>query len=334
MGILERIDARLSMICVVLGINADDIGAQLTGDINQARAILAGAAANATVGATAPVTTGAQTFGTPPVVPVSRLTVVQALAAGNVLTGNEVDEQGCFWDRNINTEKPAVTQKNIWKRGKNIDNTVYDNRIAEIKAQVNAERAAAATTTTTPATAPTTTAATTPSLPAVGGLPPLPGVPGAGLPPVPGVGLPPVPGAGTPTVSPARARCIELTNVLTERYEISFEAVQQLYIEMGSADGGLQNVPTTNMDALASRLNNWTQILDWIDEAQAAVLSLNGGDSSFTAIICQQLQVGTTDLADVAYSDIYRVYQGIHQYQNTLEQHWQKPLTAIKTLAG
>lgn len=318
MGLLEKIDHKLTLICLALNIALDTDASQI---IEQVAAKFAPveSAVIPVVAATTPEAVTAAMLGTAVVPPAPagtvRVTVKQALAAGAKLTGQELDEQGCYWDKDINTNVPAVTQKNIWKRGKNVDEVVYDNRIAQIKADVAATGSAPAN--------------VAPITPAPAATLPLPGV----TPPPPAATLP-LPGVGAVHQSsledPIRKEIIASISLLTNKYEVDYSVIGVMLAEHGAKESNFVTLPDASYPAVAKKLNQWMQAYDLVDEADQAVRGMNGNDPTYLLTLMGQLQLGTNELATVQHTDYYRLYQNIHAYQNQLEAHFQKPLTGIK----
>lgn len=313
MGLLETVDHKLTLICLALNIALDtDTPSAVLQQAAKFEAV-PGVAATTPEAVTAAVlgTAAAAAVVPPPPAGTVRVTVKQALAVGAKLTGQEIDEQGCYWDKDINTNVPAVTQKNIWKRGKGIDDAVYDSRIAQIKADV-------AGSTPAPQAAPVPAATL-----------PLPGVAA----PAPAATLP-LPGVGAVHQSsledPIRKEIIALINLLTNKYEVDYSVIGVMLAENGAKDSNFVTLPDAAYPVVAKKLNQWTQAYDLIDEADQAVRGMNGNDPTYLLTLMGQLQLGTNELSTVQYGDYYRLYQNIHAYQNQLEAHFQKPLTAIK----
>lgn len=332
MGLLEKIDAKLSLICIAMNIDTSHLAF-----VEKAAAIKLSEAA-APLAANAVAEVAAQSAAALQVAPdaaaasapVNRKTVVEALAAGLKLTGHELDEQGVFWCAKINTSNPAVTLKNVWKRGKGIDDAVYDGRIAEIKAIVAAEKA------TTPAAA--APAATFPAVPgtnipaagaAVPGVPGVPGIPAAGA-AVPGV---PAAGFQSSLEDKTRKEIIQYANVLHHKYHVDYDTVGMLYGQMGAADHTFAAVPDANYPQLHAALNQWAILLDRIEETDTAVLALlKGSNGTYLIDILNQLNLGSNNLTTVYYAELPKVYTAVHQYLNVLEAHFSRPITPAKAV--
>lgn len=293
MGLLETILARLESIEAKLsaGVTPTPVAAavqEVIADMQQ-QALPTATAAPASAASVA--------------LPVNRVSVATAAElkayfdAGNQLTGNEIDAQGCYWSEKINTKVPAMTQKCVWKRGKGIDDAVYDAEIARIKADVAA--------TSSPVEAPAPT-------PAPASLP-LPGI-----------------GAAAPTVNPFRRKCVEATNALDKKYGVEFDTMSILFGELGSPTGMFGDLPDSATEQCYKILNGWAINIDNIEEADAAVKSMNGNDPTYLIQLMDQMQLGTRELATVDYRNLYRLYQAVHGYQNVLEKHFGKPVTPIK----
>lgn len=311
MGLLETILAKLESIEAKLSTGVAPVAAavqEVIADMQQQALPTATATAATTATAT----------------PVNRVSVATAAElkayfdAGNQLTGNEIDAQGCYWSEKINTKVPAMTQKCVWKRGKGVDEAVYDAEIARIKADV-------AATSSTVEAVPTTAApaVTAPSMPAVPGIP----VPGAAAPaslPLPGIG------AAAPAAKPFRRQCVEATNVLDKKYGIEFDTISIVFSELGSPTGMFIDLPDSATEQCFKVLNGWAINIDNIEEADAAVKSMNGNDPTYLIQLMDQMQLGTRELATVDYRNLYRLYQAVHGYQNVLEKHFGKPVTPIK----
>lgn len=319
MGLFEGIDHKLNLICAHLGLAPDQV--VTTASLPKFDAVpgIVAEAATPTVQGT---TAGAATVNvTTTALPVARITVKEALAAGKALTGNEIDEQGCYYDASIGTKVPAVTKKNIWKRGQNIEETVYEAKIAEIKAAVAAEKAAAPTTTTAVnphLSAANATANMTGTLPA----------PGAGL-PSPGA-LPGVPAVNTqPADNPLRAELIQLVNVLVDKYKVDYDVVSQLFTDNGSPDGTFPTLPEASFPIVKKLLNSWAQTIDLFDQAHADIGGMNGGDQTYLTTIMTQLNIGTTDLGYVSHDDIYKLYRSVANYRIVLQNHFKLPITPV-----
>lgn len=319
MGLLEQVNYKLTLICQALNIALD-------GTAEAAQAMGAASAKFEPVEnvvipgvAVTPQAVSAAVLGTsvpPAPAGVVRVTVKQALAAGAKLTGQELDEQGCYWAKDINTSVPAVTQKNIWKRGKGIEDAVYDGRVAAIKAEVAGA-----------ASAVTLAAVTNPAL----GLP-LPGVPAvAGL-PLPGASASlPVPGVHQSSLEdPIRKEIIAGINLLTNKYEIDYAVIGIMLSEHGAKDGTFIQLPDAGYPEVRTKLNAWAIAFDLVEEADLAVRGMNNNDPTYLMTLMNQLKLGTQDLTTVQYRDLYRLYQNVHAYQNTLEAHFGKPVTPIK----
>lgn len=313
MGLLETIDHKLTLICLALNIALDtDAPAAVLQQAAKFEPVpgIAATTPEAVTAAVLGTSTPAPTAAVVPPAPAGtvRVTVKQALAVGAKLTGQEIDEQGCYWDKGINTNVPAVTQKNIWKRGKNIDDAVYDNRIAQIKADVAGSAPA-------PQVAPAPAATL-----------PLPGVAPATTLPLPAVGAV----HQSSLEDPVRKEIIALINLLTNKYEVDYSVIGVMLAENGAKDSNFVTLPDAAYPVVAKKLNQWTQAYDLVDEADQAVRGMNGNDPTYLLTLMGQLQLGTNELSTVQYGDYYRLYQNIHAYQNQLEAHFQKPLTAIK----
>lgn len=307
MGLLEQINHKLTLICVSLKIALDDNAPNFD---PVETVVIPGVAVT-------PVAVTAAVLGTVAGVPAApagapRITVKQALAAGAKLTGQEIDEQGCYWAKDINTSVPAVTQKKIWKRGKSIDDTLYDGRIAQIKAEVAGS-------------APAVTAPTT--VPVVGSLP----LPGATTLPLPAVGSLPLPGAHQSSLEdPIRKELIGAMGVLTNKYGIDFSVISILLMEYGAKNGTFPELQDSVYPEVNKKLNQWAIAYDMVDDADEAVRGMNGNDPTYLMTLMNQLKLGTQDLSTVQYRDLYRLYQNVHAYQNQVEAHFQKPLTPVK----
>lgn len=313
MGLLEQVNYRLSLICAALNIALTDDTVGVVETVTKLppieTVVIPGMAPAAVTAAVLGTTVPAAPVGAP------RVTVKQALAAGAKLTGAEIDEQGCYWAKDINTSVPAVTQKNIWKRGKSIDDTVYDNRIAAIKTEV---AGAAVTLNVTPET--------------VGSVLPLPGA-GATL-PLPTVGTLPLPGASAVHQSsledPIRKEVIAGMGVLTNKYGIDFSVISILLMEHGAKNGTFPELQDAVYPEVNKKLNQWAIAYDMVDDADEAVRGMNGNDPTYLMTLMTQLKLGTQDLSTVQHRDLYRLYQNVHAYQNQLEAHFQKPLTPVQ----
>lgn len=292
MGLLEKIDAKLSLICIAMNIDTSHLtfvekaAAAAPAAVNQVAQVATQSAADLQVSVPQTSTAAAS-------IPVARKTVAEALAAGLKLTGHELDEQGVFWCAKINTSNPAVTQKNVWKRGKGITDAVYDARIAEIKAIVAGEKSAAP-------------AATFPAA-------------GAGF--------------QSSLEDKTRKEIIQFANVLHHKYKVDYATVGMLYAQMGAADHTFAGVPDANYPQLHAALNQWAILLDRIEESDAAVLALlNGTNGTYLIDILTQLGLGTNNLATVYYADLPKVYTAVHQYLNVLEAHFSRPITPAKAV--
>lgn len=325
MGLLEKIDAKLSLICIAMNIDTSHLtfvekaAAAAPAAVNQVAQVATQSAVDLQVSVPQTSTAAAS-------IPVARKTVAEALAAGLKLTGHELDEQGVFWCAKINTSNPAVTQKNVWKRGKGITDAVYDARIAEIKAIVAGEKSAAPAA-TFPAVPGTNISTTTPVVP---GVPGVPGVPAAAA----GAGVPAA-GAGfqSSLEDKTRKEIIQFANVLHHKYKVDYATVGMLYAQMGAADHTFAGVPDANYPQLHAALNQWAILLDRIEESDAAVLALlNGSNGTYLIDILTQLGLGTNNLATVYYADLPKVYTAVHQYLNVLEAHFSRPITPAKAV--
>jgi hypothetical protein len=340
MGLLEKIDAKLSLICIALNIDTSSVryaDGSASAPATQSAPAVAGQLAEVAAQSAAALQVNTVPTTTAPAVstPVVRKTVAEVLAAGGTLTGHELDAQGTFWCAKINTVKPAVTQKNVWKRGKGLADDVYDARLAEIKAIVASESAAA------PATAPATSTQTFPAVvgsnipattAAVPGVPGVPGIPAVGaLPGVPGV--PGVQGYQSSLEDKTRKEIIQFANVLHNKYAIDYGTVGMLYNAFGSADHTFAGVPDASYPQLHEALNKWSILLDRVEEADKAVLALlNGANGTYLIDILSQLNLGTNNLTTVFYADLPKVYMAVHQYLNALETHFSRPLTPAKAV--
>jgi len=306
MGLLEQVNYRLSLICAALNIALTDDTVGVVETVNKLPPI-----ETVVIPGMAPAAVTAAVLGTVAGVPAApagapRVTVKQALDAGAKLTGQEIDEQGCYWAKDINTSVPAVTQKNIWKRGKGVDNTLYDNRVAAIKSEVAGAAPAAVTTT-----------ATLP-VPAVAGLP-LPGLP--------------LPGAAVHQSSledPIRKEVIAGMGVLTNKYGIDFSVISILLMEHGAKNGTFPELQDAVYPEVNKKLNAWAIAFDLVDDADESVRGMNNNDPTYLMTLMTQLKLGTQDLSTVQYRDLYRLYQNVHAYQNQLEAHFKKPLTPVQ----
>lgn len=309
MGAIERIEHKLNLICAALKITLDPT--LLTAELVMPEVFKApGVTAGPVVGMTAEQVTAA-VLGT--TLPVSRLTVVEALAAGNKLTGNEIDAQGCYYDKAINTAVPAVTQKNIWKRGKSIDDAVYDARIAEIKSEVAAEKK-----TTAPVVKTTAATGTKLPLPAVGSITTMPTVGVTTM------------GHKSSLEDPVRREIITLMNAMDTKYEIDLAVIGEMLGEHGAKQNNFITLPDTAYPAVAKKLNQWCIAYDLVDDADQVIRSMNGNDPTYLISLMNQLALGTTDLSTVQYQDLYKLYFNVHNYQNQLESHFGKPLTPLQ----
>lgn len=319
MGLLEQVNHKLTLICAALNIALAESSGSVQ-SFGEAAAKLPPVETVVIPGMTTAAVTAA-VLGADTTT-VKLITVKEALAAGQKLTGQEIDEQGCYWDKNINTSVPAVTQKNIWKRGKSIDDALYDNRIAHIKSDVVVKLRNAAPAAVTLNVTPETVGSVLP-LPGAGATLPLPGA-AAGL---------PIPGASVHQSSledPIRKEILSAVNLLTNRYEVDISVVNQLFAEHGAKDGTFVQLPDASYPVVNEKLIDLQLTHDLIEDADEVVRSLNQNDPTYLMTLMTQLKLGTQDLGTVQYRDLYRLYQNVHAYQNQLEAHWQKPLTALK----
>ena len=314
MGQIERIEHKLNLICQHLGIVVDLIGTFIEATVETVAKPIFTAVEGVESAAVAP------TPAAPAAQVKQRIKVVDALAAGKGLTGEELDEQGCYWDKSINTDKPAVTQKNIWKKGRGVDEALYDKRIAEIKAEAGTVLPPATVAATTPAAV--TAAVLGTALPGL----PLPGV-GAAL---PGLPLPGVPtGHQSSLEDPIRKEIIQFTNALTNKYQVDYDVIGQLFGELGATENNFVSLSDAAYPAAHKALNAWAKCLDLIEDADKEVLAMNGNDGSYMVKIMTHLQIGTTSLETTQHQDLYRLYTKIAEYRGQLEAHFGKPVTPV-----
>lgn len=331
MGLLEKIDAKLSLICIALNIDTSSVryaaGENAAVAVQSAPAVVNAVAEVAAQSADALQIAPVQTSNVSVSLPINRKTVAEVVAAGGVLTGHEIDAQGVFWCAKINTIKPAATQKNVWKRGKGIDDAIYDARLAEIKAIIagettSAPAAAAAPAATFPAVPGTNIPSTVAAVPGVPGVGAVPGVPG-----VPGVGY------QSSLEDKTRKEIIQFANVLHHKYQVDYGTVGMLYAQFGAADHTFAGVPDASYPQLHEALNKWSILLDRVEEADKAVLALlNGANGTYLIDVLSQLNLGTNNLTTVFYADLPKVYMAVHQYLNALETHFSRPLTPAKAV--
>lgn len=332
MGQLERIYMLLAALCAAQGI---DINAVLAGGSPNATALPGGADALTAAGVGSlpgvdnPSNAGASSTTLPPPTGSGRKKAKDVLDAGGTLTGDELDEQGCYHDKSINTQKPGLTAKGIYKKGKNIPDETYEAKIAEIKAAVAAEQPAVGQATNTP------------NMPAVegaagGGIP----GPGAGNIPgpgsaagngIPGPGNIPGPGAGgQPQEHPKKKTLLSLVHELSENLEVDFNILGEAFAEHGSADYSFPGVPEANYDALTKTLLGFIETHKYIAKAHSDILQLNGGDHTYLLTIMEQAGVGANDITLVSVKDIWRLYTKVAEYRAVLENHFQKPVSKLE----
>ena len=249
------------------------------------------------------------------------LSVVEALKQGLTLTGNELDENGLPWLKDINTNKPAVSPKNIWKKGKGVDAVVYAQTIADWKAKFASEVAPAGL----PAPAPA-------GLPAPAPAP-------AGRPAPAPTGLPAPAPAGLPMPAPVdehaaiKKQILAEVNNLTNTLEVDYEVIQEFFADdFNASDRTFATVLPADYPAVYKALVGWSECLKLIANVTVDCLSLNGGDRG---VIIEHIYTngsfGCTDATLVHKSETWRLYEALSGYRTMLENHFQKPLTAPAT---
>ncbi|AUR86190.1 hypothetical protein NVP1083O_44 [Vibrio phage 1.083.O._10N.286.52.B9] len=322
MGQLEKIYMLLTVIANHLNI---DIPTVLSADANvntapTANGVIAPAGDKSAAIAAA---TPAPASVAPAPASVATLTVVDALAQGLKLTGNELDANGVPHLPAVNSQNPAVTTKNIWKKGKGISADVYAAAIAA--KQTELKNAVAIAAGIAPAPAPAGTA----PMPN-GGAAPMPSPAGAAPMPNGGAAPAPMPSQHVDIHQPKRTAILDEINKLTKELEIDFDSVVEVLTEFGSTDASFTTVPVENYDGLLKSLVGWSECLLLVARVTADVLALNGNDQ---AVIIEHIynggQFGCTDPVLVHKSDIWRLYELLAGYRSQLEAHFQKPVTEM-----
>ncbi|AHK11765.1 hypothetical protein S144_51 [Shewanella sp. phage 1/44] len=253
------------------------------------------------------------------------LSAAETVAAGKALTGLELDINGVPHLPAVNTKKPSITTKGMYKKGVGIGADVHAAAVAEAKLK----QAAISTVINTVATIASGAA----PMPGVTGAAPMPGV--TGMAPLPGVtGMAPLPGqnpgANVPHVNEKlRESILQEIAKLTNEMCVDFQSISEILTEHKATDGTFATVPLDDFPALYKAVVGWNVSLQLIARSTAACLALNGNDqATIVEYIYTQGQFGCTDPALVSKHDTWRLYEMLMGYQNQLEAHFQKPTTA------
>ncbi|AUR84142.1 hypothetical protein NVP1049O_33 [Vibrio phage 1.049.O._10N.286.54.B5] len=256
------------------------------------------------------------------------LSAVETVAAGKELTGTELDNNGVPWLKEVNTKKPALTTKGIYKKGVGISADVYAAAIEAAKL-VQAQKTQVCDQVIAGVNeAAAEHAASTAPMPGQTAGAPLPGTPMPGQ-----TAGAPMPGqtANTPPVDahvkwkqPILNEIARLTNEMG----VDFQCVSELLTEFGATDGTFITVAADQYEKLHLAVVGWNVCLQLVANATAECLAMNGNDqATIIEYIYTQGQFGCTDATLVNKHDTWRLYEKLAEYRGQLEAHFQKPVT-------
>ncbi|AUR84414.1 hypothetical protein NVP1055O_38 [Vibrio phage 1.055.O._10N.286.55.E9] len=242
------------------------------------------------------------------------LSAVETVAAGKELTGTELDNNGVPWLKEVNTKKPALTTKGIYKKGVGISADVYAAAIEAAKL-VQAQKTQVCDQ-------------------VIAGVNEAAAEHAASTAPMPGqTANTPMPGqtANTPSVDahvkwkqPILNEIARLTNEMG----VDFQCVSELLTEFGATDGTFITVAADQYEKLHLAVVGWNVCLQLIANATAECLAMNGNDqATIIEYIYTQGQFGCTDATLVNKHDTWRLYEELADYRGQLETHFQKPVT-------
>lgn len=247
------------------------------------------------------------------------LSAAETVAAGLPLTGKELDENGVPWLAEVNTKTPALTKKNIYKKGVGISADVYNAAIEAAKVAQAAVPAAPQTNASAP-------------MPGVTGGAPMPGVSGGA--PMPGqTAGAPMPGqAATDPYAEIRQQCLAEVNTLTNDLGVDYDTILEYFVEIGASetDRTFQTVPVEKYAELYKGLVGWSECLRLIASCTVDCLGLNGNDQGvIIEYIYTNGQFGCTDATLVHKSETWRLYEALANYRASLQQHFQQAVTPL-----